>query len=380
MKKYSRRKKVLMLVTGNLDYDNRVLRSMDALVGIGYELLLLCESSSRRNDSVVCVNKRTLRSDGVIKRIYSLVWLVRYTVRGMYIASRKDITHIHCHDYDTLFIGIVSKCLYGKILIYDNHECVQDLRYLHRYPIVIRKVIRCVESYGINKSDAHVVVSSGIAELYRLTGHGRAIVIRNIPDIIPVRRRDADIKSWKSNRDLVYFGANLSRGRGLKTMAELLRHLPDDYSLIVYGNYSNKGVDAIKKELGSDANNSRVRFRSYKTIGELAQDSATFLFGLSIIEPIYYSYKYSLPNKLFEYAAMGVPVICSDLPEIGRLVKRYKIGIVIGGTIQETINELLLYEYDNQAFEKFNNDVCWNNEKAHYRRAYESTKSDKSCY
>jgi len=50
--------------------------------------------------------------------------------------------------------------------------------------------------------------------------------------------------------------------------------------------------------------------------------------GLVLIEPICLSYRMSLPNKLFEYVAAGVPVLGSDLPEIGRLIGEHGIGLV----------------------------------------------------
>jgi glycosyltransferase involved in cell wall biosynthesis len=36
----------------------------------------------------------------------------------------------------------------------------------------------------------------------------------------------------------------------------------------------------------------------------------------------------SLPNKLFEYVAAGVPVLGSDLPAIGGLISGYGIGLL----------------------------------------------------
>ena len=50
--------------------------------------------------------------------------------------------------------------------------------------------------------------------------------------------------------------------------------------------------------------------------------------GLALIQPICLSYRMSLPNKLFEYVAAGIPVLGSDLPAIGPLVREYGIGLV----------------------------------------------------
>jgi glycosyltransferase involved in cell wall biosynthesis len=51
--------------------------------------------------------------------------------------------------------------------------------------------------------------------------------------------------------------------------------------------------------------------------------------GLCLIQPICRSYELTLPNKLYEYAAAGVPVLASDLPVIASVVREWDAGEVV---------------------------------------------------
>jgi len=52
-------------------------------------------------------------------------------------------------------------------------------------------------------------------------------------------------------------------------------------------------------------------------------------FGIATIEDSCLSYRYCLPNKLFEYIMAEVPVIVSNLPEMRKVVQEGKIGVVL---------------------------------------------------
>ena len=43
------------------------------------------------------------------------------------------------------------------------------------------------------------------------------------------------------------------------------------------------------------------------------------------------NFRFSLPNKLFDYLHAGLPVVCSDLPVAGRFVREHAVGQVAAG-------------------------------------------------
>jgi glycosyltransferase involved in cell wall biosynthesis len=51
--------------------------------------------------------------------------------------------------------------------------------------------------------------------------------------------------------------------------------------------------------------------------------------GIAFIENTCLSYYFCLPNKLFEYAMVGLPVIVSNMKEMREIIEKYKWGIVV---------------------------------------------------
>ena len=50
--------------------------------------------------------------------------------------------------------------------------------------------------------------------------------------------------------------------------------------------------------------------------------------GICLIEDLCLSYRFCLPNKFFEYAMAGLPILASDLPEMRKLVEEYDCGVI----------------------------------------------------
>ena len=84
-------------------------------------------------------------------------------------------------------------------------------------------------------------------------------------------------------------------------------------------------------------------------------------------EPLGLSFKFSLPNKLFDYIHAEIPIIAGNLPEISKIINAYKVGVLVEDykpeTIAKTIHNLLKDKTllskikDNQ--QKAKKVLCW---------------------
>jgi len=61
--------------------------------------------------------------------------------------------------------------------------------------------------------------------------------------------------------------------------------------------------------------------------------------GISAEEDICLNYRYSLPNKLFDYIHAGIPVLVSGLHEMENIVREQQIGEIITDRAPEKLAE-----------------------------------------
>ena len=118
----------------------------------------------------------------------------------------------------------------------------------------------------------------------------------------------------------------LHEGRGIKQMIQLLLHFKNAHAVIIgKGCYKNE----LKNYTQTRGLANRTHFYGAVSYLELLELSADANIGFSLIKPISKSYEQALPNKLFEYALAGIPVIASKLPEMEKIINKYQIGYTV---------------------------------------------------
>jgi glycosyltransferase involved in cell wall biosynthesis len=234
---------------------------------------------------------------------------------------------VHCNDYNTMWVGVAARLMGGSAVVYDSHELWPDR---NGRPEPRWWLIAC-EFLFVHLAHRTITASPGYAEVmarrYRISPPG---VIRNIPDasMLPsaVRSENGDSSEDGQDRVALYVGA-LTTGRGLELSIMALNHI-DDVRLRLVGParpaYLQELVALADREGVSD----RVEFAGAVASDQLVEKISEASVGLALIQPICLSYRMSLPNKVFEYVAAGLPVLGSDLPAIGSLVTEHRIGLL----------------------------------------------------
>ena len=124
-----------------------------------------------------------------------------------------------------------------------------------------------------------------------------------------------------------------------------------------------KRVEELKEQYKLD----NFRFYPPVDVSQLIESASHSKVGVAITEPICLNFELSVSNKLFEYAAAGLPVIMSDIPEHRYLNEKYHFGIIIEENTPQKFAEAVLKLYKDSQFYrecainavKMSNEINW---------------------
>lgn len=323
-------KRIIVSVTNDLSNDQRVHRICSSLFKSGYDILLI----GRKLKSSPPITGRPYS----IKRIKLLfnkgvLFYLSYNLRLFFILlfSKSDI--LLSNDLDTLAANTAAAFLKRKKLVYDSHELFTEVPELSGKKAK-KKAWEKLEKICFRRINLAYTVCDPIADFYKDKYNIDFGVIRNLPF-----RREA--KSDYNSREniLIYQGA-LNKDRGIETIIKAMHYI-DDCKLYIAG----KGD--LESELKSLCKNlkleDKIVFTGNLEFNALYELTSTSKIGLSVEHGISLNYKYGLPNKIFDYIQAGVPILCSPLQEIVKIIERYQVGVVL-----ESNNEVALAKLINE--------------------------------
>jgi glycosyltransferase involved in cell wall biosynthesis len=112
---------------------------------------------------------------------------------------------------------------------------------------------------------------------------------------------------------------------------------------------------------------SRIHYHEPVSPSEVLNYAAEADVGLCLIEDTCLSYRYCLPNKLFESLLSGLPVLVSDLPDQAQVIRNYNAGWVLpsaAGSLSTFLSQLTIEEAQSMRYglKERVSDLCWTNE------------------
>ena len=263
----------------------------------------------------------------------------------------KDFDIIHCNDLNTLPIGFIIKRFYNRSvkIVYDAHEYEINDRPNESWVSI--KIKYYIERFLIKYADRVITVSDSIAEEYaRLYNIKKPVLVLNTPSYKKIEKKDLFREKLgidKKKKIFLYQGG-LSKGRGIEVILETFKLLEEEKSTLYSSSFTLlpcivfMGYGPLEDEVKRASKEyENIYFHPAVSPDILLDFTSSADYGILFYENNCLNHYYCSPNKMFEYIMAELPVIVSNLYEMGRLVKEYQIGVVAKENTPEGLKEAI---------------------------------------
>lgn len=332
-------------------YDPRVRKQIDEYIRRGIEVEAVGVQDPRFNEAEVekipCKVNLTNIDEHLYKHpnFFQKIYRELKTNVDMYrliINTKPDV--IHANDLNALIPAYYASKKLKCHIIYDTHEIFLENPWVARNRLS-KAIWGFFEKHIITRVDLVVSVSHAakeyLKEKYKLD---RIMVVTNCVS------KDAIINQSEKHSPLQILNhGQFYEGRGydiLVDVAPLIASIKDLQIVL-------RGFGRLENELRQktiDNNITNLIFDPPVKVYELIPAASSAWIGIAITEGISLNFELSVSNKIFEYAAAGLPVIMSDIPEHRYLNEKYHFGIVLNSNQPEDIAEAILKLYYDKEF------------------------------
>lgn len=304
---------------------------------------------------------------------------MEYNLRLFFFLLCRRFDIYHSNDLDTLLPMWLTSFIFKKKLVYDSHEYFLGVPEIqNRY--FVKKVWSSIESFIFPKLKYVFTVNESISDLYFKDYKVRPLVIRNLPNkssLIKVKTKK-DLGLPDNKKLVILQGSGINVDRGAEELLEAIS-IQDDFFLSVVG----KGdvVDKIKRRCAKSDLVDKVLFVPTLPYSQMMQFTLNSDVGVSLDKNNNINYKFSLPNKIFDYSKAEIPFVSTNLVEIRKITEEFHTGVLISSTSPESIIEglnkaITLKKSKNfiSNIAKMNSTLNWESESVSLIKTYEKFK------
>lgn len=236
---------------------------------------------------------------------------------------------LFANDLDSLPANYLAAVIRRKFLVYDSHEYYTGVPELENRPF-IRGVWKSFESWIFPKLKIIITVNDSIAGLYEKEYGKKLIVIRNVP-IAPKGLAKEKSKTElrkelllpQDKKLVILQGSGINIQRGAEEAVEAMQYLEDTNLIILGGGDVLQTLQELVKKFQLE---NKIIFKPRMPYTEMMNYTMACDIGLTFDKDTNLNYRFSLPNKIFDYIHAGIPVLASRLPEVEKVIKTYDIG------------------------------------------------------
>lgn len=261
----------------------------------------------------------------------------------------REMDVVHAHDFTALEAGATLAREKGAALVYDSHELWSGMPREYRPTPLADRADLAKEAHLGAQAQAVITVGDGVARALRdLHGWDNISVVRNT---FPFR--DALPTLPDEPRGLVYAG-RVGAFRELEVIAAASTQI--DLPIEICGPSDDTWLTTF--------NRGRTTVLPALPLDEASEHLARAGLALVTHSNRWANHRLAMPNKLFHAVSLGIPVVATDVGELGRIVRQHGLGTLYepgnsAALIQATGEAVARYEKLRVAVQAARGELSW---------------------
>jgi glycosyltransferase involved in cell wall biosynthesis len=307
----------------------RAVKEIDILRKNGYEIHAVCwikstngQPNFEKKNGVQLHRVFEDPPKGAVKRFTTYNKVLSRIASKIVQVNPKVII---CHDLEILKAGVIAKEKLNVPLFFDAHENWPEMvahnsrleaRYFTSLEKKLLKKVTHSYTYGNDLTDKYYEMGFSATTLYNSKS------ISKIPKV-----EEHEISNMKQELGfeeedfIVGFSGSVSLTNGTQQVIDSLKDLdPTVKFLVVGGSGRESDLRSVKRYVKIKQLESRVTFTGRVPSETLLRYTAVMDVGTALFQPLSENEKARIPNKIFDYMAMSVPMIVSDFPNMRTIV------------------------------------------------------------
>lgn len=358
--------RVIVSVTNDLYTDQRVDKVCNFLFDQGYEVLLV---GRLRKNSVELPARKYQTHRLKLWFDKGALFYAEYNLRLFFFLLKNKATILLSNDLDTLLANYMGSVFKKNIkLMYDSHEYFTEVPELQgRFA---KRVWESIEKFIFPKLNYIYTVNQSIADLYEQKYGKQLAVVRNISPLWkPIDLLDRTALGLPLDTPLLIIqGSGINVDRGAEEAVEAMKYI-ENACLVIVGD--GDVVPQLKAYVAQENLQEKVLFFGKQPYLRMMNYTYHACIGLTLDKDTNINYRYSLPNKVFDYIHTQTAVVCTPLVEVKRVVEENRVGVVIGELTAKNLAYALEYMLNNPELIEclqanclqVKEELCWENER-----------------
>lgn len=349
--------RVLMLVATSVVTDTRVMREARTLASAGHHVHIVGRSVPEHFEPGDGITVSSVGTSSVFRAeggsslsgkkmslpVRAARWALlpqhrrssfgRWAEGAFEVGRHHEMDVVHAHDFTALEAGATLAREKNASLVYDSHELWSGMPREYRpTPLADRADIAKEAALG-GRADAVITVGDGVARaLHDLHGWDDIAVVRNT---FPLREPMPTLPD--EPKGLVYAG-RVGAFRELEVIAEASNRI--GLPIEICGPSDDTWLTGFDR--------GRTTVVPALPLDEASEHLARAGLALVTHSNRWANHRLAMPNKLFHAVSLGIPVVATDVGELGRIVREFDLG-----TLYEPGNPAALIHAVGQAVARY---------------------------